>query len=167
MGFRFQKRINLGGGLRLNLSKRGVGVSSGVKGFRVGIGPRGTRTTASIPGTGMSWVSQSSGKPKQSKQPKQSVENYEYTRADKRLFCWTCWRTTDHSEIGSKSQVATGVAGMTAAAALGAAGIFIWPLSVPLMIAAGVVAVGSVAAGAQKERTYCCQRCGAQKKKTE
>lgn len=61
MGFRFQKRINLGGGVRLNLSKSGVGVSAGVKGARVGIGPKGSRTTLSVPGTGLSYVKESKG----------------------------------------------------------------------------------------------------------
>ena len=57
MGFRFRKSIKLFGGLRLNLSKSGVGISGGVKGARVSIGPRSTRTTLSVPGTGMSYVS--------------------------------------------------------------------------------------------------------------
>lgn len=55
MGIRFRKSIKIGGGIRLNLSKRGVGVSAGMKGFRVGIGPRGSRITAGIPGTGISY----------------------------------------------------------------------------------------------------------------
>lgn len=40
MGFYFRKSVNLGG-LRFNFSKSGVGVSTGIKGFRVGSGPRG------------------------------------------------------------------------------------------------------------------------------
>ena len=51
MGMRFSKSINLGGGLRMNLSKSGVGFSAGTKGFRVTKTAKGrTRTTASIPG---------------------------------------------------------------------------------------------------------------------
>ncbi|MCC5909971.1 MAG: DUF4236 domain-containing protein [Clostridiaceae bacterium] len=56
MGLRFRKSFKLGKGFRVNLSKSGVGISGGTKGFRVGVGPRGTRTTASIPGTGISYV---------------------------------------------------------------------------------------------------------------
>jgi hypothetical protein len=41
MGWFFRKSINLGGGVRLNLSKRGVGMSAGVRGFRVGVSPGG------------------------------------------------------------------------------------------------------------------------------
>jgi hypothetical protein len=55
MGFRFSKRLNLPGGFRLNLGTGGLGVSWGVRGFRVGVGPNGARYTASVPGTGASW----------------------------------------------------------------------------------------------------------------
>ena len=40
MGFYIRKSISVGP-LRFNLSKSGVGVSTGIKGFRVGTGPRG------------------------------------------------------------------------------------------------------------------------------
>ena len=61
MGLRFRKSIKLGNA-RINLSKSGVGYSYGVKGLRKGVGPTGrTRTTASIPGTGISFVSEKRG----------------------------------------------------------------------------------------------------------
>lgn len=57
MGLRFRKSINLGGGFRVNLSKSGVGYSWGVKGYRVTKkAGGGGRTTASIPGTGISYT---------------------------------------------------------------------------------------------------------------
>ena len=63
MGFRFRKSINLGGGFRVNLSKSGVGYSWGTKGVRFTKTAKGTkRTTLSIPGTGISHVSETSGK---------------------------------------------------------------------------------------------------------
>src|SRR5207237_2158955 len=40
MGFYIRKSLSVGP-FRFNLSKSGVGVSAGVKGFRVGAGPRG------------------------------------------------------------------------------------------------------------------------------
>ena len=44
----------LGGLLRLNLSKRGAGVSVGVPGFRFSFGADGKRRrTISVPGTGL------------------------------------------------------------------------------------------------------------------
>lgn len=56
MGFRYKKSLNLGGGVTLNAGKKGIGVSTGVKGFRVSHGADGkTRVTASIPGTGISY----------------------------------------------------------------------------------------------------------------
>ena len=62
MGFRFRKSVNLGP-FRLNFSKSGVGASVGTKGFRVTKkAGGGTRTTASIPGTGISYVTETSGK---------------------------------------------------------------------------------------------------------
>lgn len=53
MGWNFRKSVNLGGGLRLNFSKGGIGISGGIKGLRISKGPRGTRLHASIPGTGL------------------------------------------------------------------------------------------------------------------
>ncbi len=58
MGIRLQRSIRLGKLLRLNLSRSGVGLSAGVKGFRVGTGPRGPYINAGIPGTGLSVRSQ-------------------------------------------------------------------------------------------------------------
>lgn len=69
MGFRFRKSINLGGGFRINLSKSGVGYSWGTKGYRITKTAKGSvRTTASIPGTGISYVEETSRK-----KPKSSV----------------------------------------------------------------------------------------------
>lgn len=61
MGFRYRKSINLGGGFRINLSKSGVGYSWGTKGYRITKTASGkTRRTYSIPGTGLSYVSETS-----------------------------------------------------------------------------------------------------------
>lgn len=57
MGIRFGKSFKLGGGFRINLSSRGIGTSWGMKGFRIGSGPSGTRVHVGIPGTGISWSS--------------------------------------------------------------------------------------------------------------
>ena len=59
MGIRFRKSIKLGGGTKLNLSKSGVGISTGVKGFRVSKNTSGrSRVTASLPGTGLSYTTE-------------------------------------------------------------------------------------------------------------
>lgn len=63
MGFRYRKSINLGGGFRINISKSGIGYSWGVKGYRVTKTAKGTtRRTASIPGTGISYVNETGKK---------------------------------------------------------------------------------------------------------
>lgn len=59
MGFRFRKSISCGP-VRINLSKSGIGYSVGVKGARITKKANGgTRTTLSVPGTGISYVSDS------------------------------------------------------------------------------------------------------------
>lgn len=63
MGLRYRKSINLGGGLRINLSTSGIGYSWGVKGYRVTKTAKGTvRQTVSIPGTGISYVTETGEK---------------------------------------------------------------------------------------------------------
>lgn len=72
MGFRLRKNINLGGGFKVNLSKTGVGYSWGVPGARITKTAKGNiRKTYSIPGTGLGYIEESSGKRKP-KQPKQN-----------------------------------------------------------------------------------------------
>lgn len=62
MSLRFRKSIKVGKNTRINLSKSGVGVSTGVKGARVSVNQKGVRKTLSVPGTGISHVSYSSHK---------------------------------------------------------------------------------------------------------
>ena len=63
MGFRFRKSIKLGGGFRINLSKSGIGYSWGTKHMRFTKTAKGTkRRTFSIPGTGISYVSETKKK---------------------------------------------------------------------------------------------------------
>lgn len=56
MGFRFGRSFRLGKSARINVSRRGLGASFGGKGLRLGLGPRGGRFTARIPGTGISYA---------------------------------------------------------------------------------------------------------------
>lgn len=61
MGLRFRKSINLGNGFKVNISKSGIGYSWGTSGFRITKTAKGqTRKTYSIPGTGISYSTQSS-----------------------------------------------------------------------------------------------------------
>jgi hypothetical protein len=62
MGFRFQKRITIFPGVRINLSKTGVSTSIGGKGATVNVGTQGQKTvTLGIPGTGLSYKASLSG----------------------------------------------------------------------------------------------------------
>jgi|GEM_PF-4260224 len=61
MGFRIRKSIKLLPGVRVNLgAKSGPSISIGGKGVTTNYSSRGTRTTVSIPGTGISWSSTTS-----------------------------------------------------------------------------------------------------------
>jgi len=54
MGFRLYKSVKLGKGVRLNLSKTGVGISAGVRGARYSVHSSGrTVRTLGVPGTGV------------------------------------------------------------------------------------------------------------------
>ena len=56
MGLRFRKSIKIGP-IRINISKSGIGISIGVKGFRISRSAKGkTTATVSLPGTGLSYV---------------------------------------------------------------------------------------------------------------
>ncbi len=55
MGFRFRKSFKIMPGIRVNFSKSGASVSVGGKGLTANFSGRGTRTTVSIPGTGVSY----------------------------------------------------------------------------------------------------------------
>jgi hypothetical protein len=56
MGFRYRKRVWLGNGLGLNLSKSGVSLSVGGRGLTTNFSRRGVRTTVGLPGTGLSYT---------------------------------------------------------------------------------------------------------------
>lgn len=63
MGFRFRKSIGLGKGAKATVSKSGVSLSWGIPGFRITRTSKGKiRKTFSIPGTGISYVDEGSGK---------------------------------------------------------------------------------------------------------
>ena len=56
MGFRFNRRIRILPGIRLNLGKGGVSTSIGKRGAWLTVGKRGTRVTVGLPGTGLSYT---------------------------------------------------------------------------------------------------------------
>jgi len=62
MGLRFHKVFSLGGLLRLNISKTGIGVGVGPRGFGLSIGSKGVRSSVGIPGSGLSYQDTTSWK---------------------------------------------------------------------------------------------------------
>ena len=94
MGLRFRKTISLFPGVRLNVSKSGVGVSAGVPGLRGSINTSGRVTgTVGIPGTGLSYVKtktlgkKSKSKDKDSEKAKsKSTKALEDTKASKKAI---------------------------------------------------------------------------------
>ena len=57
MGFRFRKSVKIAPGVRLNIGKKSVGISAGVKGARVSVNSKGRVTkTVGLPGTGLSYT---------------------------------------------------------------------------------------------------------------
>jgi hypothetical protein len=55
MGFRFRKRIRLGKGVWINLSKKGGSLSVGGRGVTMNVSKKGVRDTFSARGTGISY----------------------------------------------------------------------------------------------------------------
>lgn len=83
MGFRFQKRVKILPGVRVNLSKSGVSTSIGVKGAQVTLGHGKTRTTVGLPGSGISHSTVTSN----NKQP-QELNPQEYIAVPNQQTHW-------------------------------------------------------------------------------
>jgi Protein of unknown function (DUF4236) len=57
VGFwRFQRRKQLAPGVRLNVSKRGAGLTFGRRGASLSVGPRGLAAAVTLLGTGLTYV---------------------------------------------------------------------------------------------------------------
>ena len=55
MGFRFQKRVSLFPGVRINFSPSGISTTIGVRGASVNLGSKGACLNLGIPGSGLSY----------------------------------------------------------------------------------------------------------------
>lgn len=102
MGWHYRKSVNLGGGFRLNFSKSGIGISGGVKGLRLGTGPRGTRLTASIPGTGLYYTKNLSGN-RRSNQRTNSNRTNSYATNNDGTYLYT--QTVTNSNTGETREL--------------------------------------------------------------
>ena len=97
MGLRFRKSISLFPGVRLNFSKSGMSVSSGVPGFRKTINTKGqVTTTVGIPGTGLYYVD--TKKPGGNQSP--AAEVREHNRLSRNSSLWLLMlRRRKHRQI--------------------------------------------------------------------
>lgn len=65
MGWRWRRSINLGGGAKTTMTSRGMGMSWGLMGFRIGRTPTGSIWVSfTIPGTGISFLKYLSAQPR-------------------------------------------------------------------------------------------------------
>lgn len=64
MAFRFQKRIRIAPGIRVNLSRSGISGTFGVPGASVNVGKDGVHRNLGLPGTGLSTRTRIGGKAK-------------------------------------------------------------------------------------------------------
>jgi hypothetical protein len=55
MGFRYRRRLRNFPGFWANLSRSGISLSAGIRGFRASLGPKGHQETISALGTGLSY----------------------------------------------------------------------------------------------------------------
>lgn len=62
MAYRFQRRIKIAPGLRVNVSKGGVSLSAGPRGASMTLGKRGLYGNVGVPGTGMSYREKLNGR---------------------------------------------------------------------------------------------------------
>ena len=87
MGLRFHKSINICKGVKVNLSKSGVGLSLGTNGARYSLNTSGRRTaTFGIPGTGLSYVKTFSGGGKKKKSTSEAKTKSEEIKKEKELL---------------------------------------------------------------------------------
>ena len=104
MGFRFRKRLNVGP-FRMNFSKSGVGYSVGGKGFRVTKkAGGGYRTTASVPGSGISYSKDYPQNGKQVGKMKKTTQS----QKGKKPHNWKAWG------IGIAAVLVIGIIGIIA-----------------------------------------------------
>ncbi|MGC9423468.1 DUF4236 domain-containing protein [Vibrio sp.] len=85
MGLRFFRRVRLGKGLTLNLSKTGASLSMGPRGAKFTMGTSGKRVTAGLPGTGLFYTSKLDSAKKQGRAGSSSGQHGVAVRSKDRL----------------------------------------------------------------------------------
>lgn len=76
---RFRKSVKLAPGVKLNVNKKSVSLTTGARGLHHTVGSKGARTTVGIPGTGLSYTSSSSKKRTPTKEVAETKKGYSWT----------------------------------------------------------------------------------------
>ncbi len=76
MGFRFRRSFKIAPGLRVNVGKKGMSLSAGVRGARVTVGTSRVTASAGIPGTGISFVESKSISTRSSRAGREADTSY-------------------------------------------------------------------------------------------
>ena len=90
MAFRFQRRVTLIPGLRLNFGKRGVSVSAGIRGANVTAGRRGVYGNMGAPGTGLSYRTRLDKSPAQQRRAARAQERDSNAQGNKTSITLEC-----------------------------------------------------------------------------
>lgn len=85
MGFRFRKSKKIMPGVRLNFSKKGMGVSFGGKHARYSISPTGRRTTSFKVAPGLTYTTSSGGRKRRNKRRSTAQTDYTYSSPRKQI----------------------------------------------------------------------------------
>lgn len=72
MGFRFNRRVRLFGGIYMNFSKGGTSLTARAKGLSITSGKKSARLTVGLPGTGLSYTKSFSKTQKAARSPSQN-----------------------------------------------------------------------------------------------
>ncbi|PTV95679.1 uncharacterized protein DUF4236 [Rhodobacter aestuarii] len=74
MALRFNKRVKIAPGIKLNVSRSGLSTTVGPKGASVNIGKKGTYLNTGLPGTGLSARTKIADGPKSTPKPMREVQ---------------------------------------------------------------------------------------------
>jgi hypothetical protein len=96
MGFRFNRRVSILPGVRVNFGKTGASLSVGRRGSWLTFGRRGTQATVGLPGTGLSYTTKlSSPKPTAKPSPRPPIPTWVWV-SGVLFFAWVMGNLRHH-----------------------------------------------------------------------
>jgi hypothetical protein len=96
MGFRFNRRVSILPGVRVNFGKTGASLSIGRRGSWLTFGKRGTQATVGLPGTGLSYTTKlNSSKPAARQSPRPPIPTWVWV-SGVLFFAWVMGNLRHH-----------------------------------------------------------------------